>query len=226
MRSFLIFILFLVLSACSEKPISEQNPDELYKEAERDTQSDRYELALEKYRMIKNKFPYSRYANESHLRIADVYFLQELYAEAAAAYEIFIELHPKHEKVRYALYRVGESHEADAPSKVARDLSALEKAMIAYREFIKKFPNDPKTQDAEEKVKLIQTKLAQKEFYIANYYFGQDEYISARSRLKKIIKLYPETDLALKAREKLIRVEEKIIQKGKESNNEPAATRE
>ena len=57
---------------------------------------------------IKNKFPYSNYATEAQLKIADVYYMQESYGEAAVAYEAFRDLHPKHEKVPYAMFRIGE----------------------------------------------------------------------------------------------------------------------
>ena len=62
---------------------------------------------IDKLKIIKNKYPYSKYALDASLRLADVYFLQESYTEAALAYESFRDLHPKHEKVPYAMFRIG-----------------------------------------------------------------------------------------------------------------------
>ena len=44
--------------ACSGKKIDESNPQELFKDAEEDVQSKRYVMALDKFKSLKNKFPY------------------------------------------------------------------------------------------------------------------------------------------------------------------------
>ena len=81
---------------CSTSELNENDPVVLMKDAEEDIESSRYILALEKLQKIKNQHPYSKQAVDAKLRIADVYFLQENYAEAAATYEAFRDLHPKH----------------------------------------------------------------------------------------------------------------------------------
>src|SRR5690242_7436832 len=80
---------------CASNPVDENDAASLLKDAEEDIQSDHYQIALEKLRIIKNKFPYSKYAVDAQLRIADVFFLQEAYADAAASYEAFRDLHPR-----------------------------------------------------------------------------------------------------------------------------------
>src|SRR5690606_22860260 len=111
------------LYGCSSAEIDENNPTALMKEAEEDIDSSRYLLAIEKLHAIKNKHPYSKEAVEAQLRVADVYFLQDSFTEAAATYEAFRDLHPKHVKIGYATYRVGLSYFMDIPKKHARDLT-------------------------------------------------------------------------------------------------------
>src|SRR5436305_4595321 len=96
-----LVLLSILYAGCAGTPVDENDPASLFKDAESDIQSDHYQIAVEKLRSIKNKFPYSKYALDAQLRIADVYFLEESYAEAAAAYETFKDLHPKHEKAGY-----------------------------------------------------------------------------------------------------------------------------
>ena len=77
--------------------MNEGDPTSIFKAAGEDIESDRFQLALDKLRMVKNRFPYSKFSVLAQLKIADVYFLQESFTEAAAAYETFGDLYPKHE---------------------------------------------------------------------------------------------------------------------------------
>src|SRR4051794_12993325 len=113
---FLIISLLISIAGCSSAPVDENDPASLLKEAEEEIQSDHYQMAIDKLRAIKNKFPYSKFAVDAQLRIADVYFLQESFAEAATSYESFRDLHPKHEKVGYAMFKAAKSYFNDIPS--------------------------------------------------------------------------------------------------------------
>ena len=200
------------LSGCSGKPIDENDPAALYKEAQEEINSDHYQLAIDKLRIIKNKFPYSKYSTDAQLKIADVYFLQESFTEAALAYESFRDLHPRHEKVGYAMFRVGKSYFNDAPGNVARDMTPATKSLDAYNDFIKKFPTAPESDEARKDIASLRKTLAQKELYIANFYFKRDFYLSAKNRYTKLLELFPETDPAKEAKDKLEAVTQKLAQ--------------
>jgi outer membrane protein assembly factor BamD len=179
----------------------------LYQDAEEEIQSDHYQLAIDKLRVIKNKFPYSKYAIDAQLRIADVFFLQESFAEAAASYEAFRELHPKHLKASYAMYRGAKSYMNDMPGTVARDLTSARKALDTYNDFLRRFPTAKEVGDAQKDIVEIRRQLAEKELSIADFYSKRDFYDSAKGRLKKTVELYPETNAAKIAKEKLEQIE-------------------
>jgi outer membrane protein assembly factor BamD len=207
---FLSLTAALWVSACSSSKTVEEDPAAIYEDAESEIKGDRYQLAIEKLRMLKSKFPYSRYAAEAQLRIADVYYLQELFQEAALAYEAFRDLHPKHEKASYALFRIGEAYQADMPGNVARDLSSGKRAVEAYEDFLKQYPKDERVPNAKEQLGVVRTRLAQKELAIGNFYFRESQYDSAKGRYEKILKSYPETDSATEAQDKLKIAEERL----------------
>lgn len=209
MRYALLMMMLMVGFACSSAKVDDADPAALYKEAEEEIKNDHYQVAIDKLRVIKNKFPYSRYSVDAQLRIADVYFLQESFAEAAMAYETFRDLHPKHEKTPYAMFRVGLSYFNDTPSPIARDLTPGQKAIDAFNEFLKKYPQAPEAAEAKEKVQETRRLLAEKELYIANFYYRGDDYQAARSRYSKIVTLYPETESAEKAKDRLASIEKK-----------------
>lgn len=188
--------------ACSTGSINDNDPEALFKEAQSDIESDRYQLALDKLKIVRSKFPYSSYSTLAQLRIADVYFMQESFIEAAHSYQTFRDLHPKHDQVAYAMFRVGESYEQDIPSKLARDLTSAYKALDAFGEFLQRFPNDPKSAEARNKVQEIRGRIAQKELYIAEFYEHWDEPGSAYGRYRKIEKVYPDTPVIQKAQKR------------------------
>jgi outer membrane protein assembly factor BamD len=208
LRSLLLCIALLVSllgfgQGCSSGAISDNDPAQLYKEAEEDIQSDHFQLALDKLRLVKNKYPYSKFAVDAQLRIADVLYLQESFAEAAAAYELFRDLHPKHEKTPYAMFRVGMSYYSDMPSTVARDLTPATRALEAFMEFVRRFPSAAEAPEANTHIAETRKFLADKELYIGDFYVRRDEFDSARARYSKVVSLYPETDTAREAEKKL-----------------------
>ena len=213
------FVLAILATACSTGQVDENDPASLYKDAEAEIQSDHYQIAVEKLRTIKNKFPYSKFATEAHLKIGDVYFLQESFAEAASVYEAFRDLHPKHEKTPYAMFRIGKSYFNDTPGAIARDMTPAYKAVDAYTEFLQRFPNAPEAPEAKKDVEKIRGFLAEKELYIANFYLKRDFYESAKPRFKKVLELYSETEAAKTAEEKLSIIDEKLKAGGSDKND-------
>ena len=109
-------------------------------DAEAAFKDERYQQAIEKYRDIKNRYPYSARAVDSELRIADAYYEQESYLEAESAYEIFRELHPSHPKSDYVQYRIALSYYYQIPDNPQRDLSAAYKAIEAFDTLLAKYP--------------------------------------------------------------------------------------
>lgn len=206
--TFILPIGFFGMTGCSTAEVDENDPVSLMKDAESDVESSRYILALEKFQRIKNQHPYSSQATEAQLRIADVYFLQESYAEAAATYEAFKDLHPKHPKLGYAAYRVGLSFFNDLPSLEARDLTSGFRAQDAFVDYLQSFPNDEF--NAEAKIKLAATRkiLAGKELYIANFYYKRKMWEAAKGRFNNVVNQYSDTSYVDEAKKKLKKIDE------------------
>jgi len=204
-KLFLLPIFLLVFGqvfiGCAGKSIDENNPKELYEDADEDVKGDRFLLALDKLRVIKSKFSYSSYGALAQLRIGDVYFLQESFPEAASAYETFVELYPKHERASYALFRAGESYFRDIPSTIARDLKSAESTITVLTQYLRRFPSGEFAGAATDLKKKAYNKLAEKELQIAEFYLRRKKPGSARQRLEKILNQYGESDIAVRARE-------------------------
>ncbi len=198
LSTFCISLLFQ--PGCSSKKVNENDPKEMYEDAQDDISNDRYLLALDKLRIIKNKFAYTSFGSLSQLRIADVYFLQESFPEAASAYETFVELYPKHEKAPYALFKAGESQFLDIPTNIARDLKSAENAISTLDLYRAKYPNGEFFQKASEMRQQAFNSLAEKELSIAEFYIKRKKPDSARLRLNKILDNFSSSSSAEKAK--------------------------
>lgn len=189
----LLFCLILfspLWTGCASKEVNKEDPEALYSDAEESFKDERYLTALEKYRDIKNRFPYSSRAVDAELRIADTYFAQESYLEAVSSYEIFKELHPTHSRADYVQYRIALSYYNQIPSNTARDLSAALKAIESFNTLIDKFPSSEYVGKAKEQVAETRKKLAEHENYVADFYYQRRHYLSASYRYAALLADY------------------------------------
>jgi outer membrane protein assembly factor BamD len=196
-----VFTLSLIIQGCASKGISESNPKEMYEDANQDIENDRYLLALDKLRIIKSKFSYSNYGALAQLRIGDVYFLQDSFTEAAAAYETFVELYPKHEKSPYALFRAGEAYYNDIPTTIQRDMRSAESAISSFTNYLKKYPSGEYAEKAKTMKVQAYDRLAEKELDVAKFYIHRKKAEAAKQRLQKILDQYGESKVAPEAKE-------------------------
>jgi outer membrane assembly lipoprotein YfiO len=202
----LLFFVAFQVGGCAGKEVNPDDPASLMEDAEADIKSDHFQIAIDKLRMIKSRFPYSKQAAVAQLRIGDVFFKQEAFGEAAASYEAFRDLYPKHEQVGYAIIQIGKSFESDIPDNPERDMASANHAIEAYEEYLKRFPKAEQANTAKEAIHAIRDRLASKELAIARFYIQQKQYSSARSRLRKTIQLYPESASAKIAQEEETRI--------------------
>lgn len=193
MTFFSVFAAFfsVLMTHCSHTEASRDNPDALFAEAEESFQDERYLIAIEKFRDIKNRFPYSTRAVDAELRIADCYFEQESYLESASSYEIFLELHPTHPKIDYVQYRVALSYFNQIPDNTARDLSAAYKAIDEFQTLVDKFPSSSFAEKGKEYIQEARKRLAEHENYVADFYFQRKHYLSASYRYAALLQDYP-----------------------------------
>jgi outer membrane protein assembly factor BamD len=188
------------LTGCSSGEKLDSNTAEgSFKIAEGYVKDERYEEAIAQFNTVKNKFPYSVLATEAKLRIADVQFKREDYVEAQTAYQTFKEMHPSHAKIDYATYQLGLSLYHQLPPTIDRDLSIADKALLYLDEVVTSYPNSPFVKPAQEHKNKILRMLAEKELYIADFYFIRDKFDSALVRYAGLLNSYPNSEFAPKA---------------------------
>ncbi len=181
MKIAFLSLLIVFLSACSsDAPKGKTQAEILYKEAEELMKADRFILATEKLNEIKTQHPYSFYATPAELLQADILFLQENYIEAAAAYLLFRDFHPRHEKIPYVVFKIAESYYKQIPDTIDRDLEPAIESIKYYEEILQKYSSSSYRKKAEKRIQAAKKMLREKDQYIADFYFRTKEYGAAR----------------------------------------------
>jgi outer membrane protein assembly factor BamD len=160
-------------------------------------------LQAEKYfEHVRTRFPYLEAANEAELKLADLDFEQEKYAEAREKFQNFIKLHPTHAQVDYAAYRSALSHYEDIPSdffllppSTEKDQTEVQAALRSLNEFIRQYPDSQYIPEAKQKMEQTRQRLAEHELYVANFYAKRERWKAVAQRLEGLLKDYPGTAL-------------------------------
>lgn len=195
----------LVLAACGGPHVTLTGNLKYGKAAEDDYRAGTEELKSKNYpeaqkffEHVRNKYPYSKYAALSELRLADLRFQQEKYIEAADAYQQFAKMHPGHEDVDYAAFRVGLSRYEDMPSNFflfpeahERDMSSAEQARSAFAGFLEKYPKSRYAAEARSKLDEVRGRFADREWYVAGFYRKRDRWPGVAARLERLLKEHP-----------------------------------
>jgi outer membrane protein assembly factor BamD len=175
-----LILLLLVVACSSDKPKGRTEAEVLFKEAEELFRAERFILATEKLNTIKTQHPYSFYATPAELMQADVLYEQESYVEAAAAYLLFRDFHPRHEKIAYVIFKIAESFYKQIPDTIDRDLEPAIESIKYYEEVVSKYPDSSYRLNADSRILKAKKMVRQKDEYIADFYFKTEKFAPAR----------------------------------------------
>lgn len=196
----LFAVLSLLFVGCAEKEFDPNNPEKSYGIAKEPYDDETYEIALTRLGEFKARFPYSKFAVEAELLIANSHYELGHYTEAALAYEQFVKLHPKHPKVDFAYFRVGESYWQDAPEEIDREQEYTLKAVREWEKLIARLPDSTYAKQAKELVAQGKRRVAENIAFIYKFYCKQDLYPACAYRALQLADEYGEfSDLRVDA---------------------------
>ncbi len=207
MLRFLPIILFYasIFWGCSEKELDPNDPVKSFAIVKEPYDDENFEHAITRLGEFKSRFPYSRYATEAELLIANSHFELDQFPEAAVSYEQFVKLHPKHPKVDFAMYRIGESYWEDAPEAIDRDQEYTLKALDSWKEMVAKHPKSSYAQKAKKLMGEGHRRMAESVSFIVKFYCKQDIYHACAYRALQLAEDYKDfPDLRVLALEKAV----------------------
>ncbi|WP_159710642.1 outer membrane protein assembly factor BamD [Geminicoccus flavidas] len=191
--------LFLALAACGGGSDSEQiltEPDkpaeQLYSEAQDLMQQGSWNQAAAAFEEVERQHPYSELAKRAQVEAAYAYYEGNSYDQAIGAAERFIDLHPGDEATPYAYYLIGLCY-YEQISDVGRDQEMTQRAMDAFEDMVRRYPESDYARDATLKLDLIRDHLAGKEMEIGRYYENRKQYVGAINRFRNVVENYQTT---------------------------------
>lgn len=179
---------------CAQKKEEIKPAEELYTEASALAKKGKVEKAVEVFMQVRTYYPANDLARKSLLGTADLYFDQELFADALKNYDEFRLLYPTDPEAGYCLYRIAMCHYKQMGT-FDRDQTETSKAIQTYETFLKTYPGSPHAPDATSKLKEAKTLLVTHYVSIGKYYLKKHNDKAACNRFRLVKNLYP--DIAL-----------------------------
>jgi outer membrane protein assembly factor BamD len=160
-----------------------------------------WELANQLFGDVKRKFGYSRYARLAELRLADIAYHQEKFAEAVGMYKSFVSDYPNDPEISYARYKIAKSEFTQSGASVLlppleeRDLSNVRDAHVALRALIADFPESAHGVELGYMLEVVTGLLVRHELYVARFYLNRDGFEAAVARCQYALSNYQDSGL-------------------------------
>ena len=159
-----------------------------------------YYRADDYFNEILDRYPFSPQAPLAELKAADCNYYQERYVEALVLYKEFEEKHPTNEVIPYVMYQKAMSSYQQIDT-IDRDTTGAVEAIQGFRELLRAFPDSPYSDEANARIKAANEFLVNHEFYVVKFYLRTEKFSEAETRLKYILAMYPDAEIAPKAQE-------------------------
>ena len=174
---------FFGLFGKKEEQQQDKPAEQLYQEAQSALARKKYKEAEEKFKRILESGPQNQMAESARLGLAESYYKNGDYEEAAAVYEDYLKLHPLSPNSDYVQFKLAMCY-YKLMLPPYKDQSYTFKALEAFRKLIKLYPRSPWAARAREKIAECEERLAQHDIYVGKYYFRVKKYKSAKMRFK------------------------------------------
>ncbi|MBI2355117.1 MAG: outer membrane protein assembly factor BamD [Deltaproteobacteria bacterium] len=188
-RAAVVFCLSAVLFQGCATPQVVKQPDEMYKDGEEFFRKGDYEDAITQWKKVKESYHSPELSAKAEIGIADAYFLNDEYIEAAAEYENFRKLHPLHERAGHALYRQGMSYYHQI-NRIDTDQTPVKNALAIFESYAKLYPAGESVAEVTEKIRDCRDKQLQYEIYVGKFYLKNDKYPAAIARFEEALKRF------------------------------------
>lgn len=186
-----IILASALLQGCSTPQVNKP-ANVLFKEGEEFYQDGKYEDAIAQWKKVKESYQSPELSTKAELKIADAYFLNKDYIEAAAGYEDFRKLHPKHPEADFALYRQAMSY-FNQINSIDTDQTPVKNAQTTFASYLSLYPTGAQLAEVQEKNRECRDKQLQYELYVGRFYLRTDAFKAAIARFEESLKMFTDT---------------------------------
>lgn len=192
----------LIGLGCAREIIEVAPADDIYAAATKDFEDGQYGAAILRYRQFLDHYPLDPRTQEVEFRIAQAHYRDESYAEAIVAFSDFQRMYPTSPRLPEVEFTIAQAH-MDQMGSIDRDLAAARNAHDRFRSVILRYPGTEYAEKAATRLRECREHLAERELYIASFYFDRGDLRAGETRVKGLLDRYPDTDAAARALRRL-----------------------
>jgi len=191
-KGILLIILILFIIGCSTKEEPKKPAEVWLKEGTEYFQKKKYSRAAEALENAIIEAESPELAAHAQLLLGDSYFFMKEYEQAIPSYKEFLNIYPDSSDAKRAMYRLALSYYNQVDT-VDRDLENAEQALKIFEQLKVKYPDFAKENKVDKKIVVLKDLLAEKELYVARFYFRIKKPESAIKRLEYLVKNFKGT---------------------------------
>lgn len=166
--------------------------EELYQIGENAIEKRTYGEARDAFKKIVERHPTSSYAARARFLMGETFYRESEFDKAIVEFRTFLSFYPRHQVADLVQYRLAMAY-YDQIKPIEQDQGLALKALAEFKKLVKEYPESRYASDALAKIDISRGRQAQKELWVANYYFNQGNPSGARQRLELVLKEYPRT---------------------------------
>jgi outer membrane protein assembly factor BamD len=180
------------------------------------------EKAIDYFELVLANAPYSDYAPLALMNIARGHQALHNEPEAIDALDRMINTYQQSLLTPDAYLKLAQAH-ASLVDGAYYDQTSTRDAVTYFEDFMILFPNDPSVGAAEKGLQDMKTVLADSKMKMGDFYFyHRDNYVAAKVLYNEAITVYPDSDIARRAKLRLADVEAKAAGKPLPANSPDA----
>tara|TARA_B100000686_G_scaffold40851_1_gene42149 strand:+ start:237 stop:1049 length:813 start_codon:yes stop_codon:yes gene_type:complete len=213
LQIFIILLLSGLIKGCSDTSNNQIRlpSTELYHQAMVSIEDEYYNEALNNFEILVEEHAGTRLATLAHLKMGDIYFIQNKWEESETSYRQYLMLNQRSNLIPYVLNRlIALNYERNhygvffKSRDYDRNMEPNRTLIKEYQRFYLLFPKSPYLEEVKEYHTRAMFDLAEHELNVANYYFYKQAYHSAIARYLYLLKNYPDFPYTANVAESLI----------------------
>jgi outer membrane protein assembly factor BamD len=182
----------------STEEVVKSTPEQMFAKAKALYDDGDYLSAINEFTVLTLQSQGSAVGAESQFYLAECRYQREEYVLAAYEYGVFKRSYAANARVPDAQFKLAMSYYNLSP-KFALDQLYTRKAIDEFQTFAEYYPGNPLAVEADQRIKELNTRLAQKQFETARLYVKMEYYRAALLSFDQVIEKYHDTEYAPQA---------------------------